>query len=323
MKQQQYKPNKWKSVRMAGMDWLAEPSADDLLRLDVARSMGLVVAVMGTAFLVTAFRLDPAPTELLRGALVPTLPGGAGLLVVGLIGTTIVPYNLFLGSGLVGRQTLSEVRWGLGVAIVAGGIISMSVVVVGGAIDGAFSFEALSETLTGRIGPWAGVLFALGLFGAGFSSAVTAPLAAAITARGLFDDGTDARWGEHGWRYRGVWLSVLLTGLLFGLSDLRPVPVILVAQALNGLLLPVVAAFLLVLVNDRALMGERINGAAANAAMALTLGITVLLGVSNLLRAGAGALSLQAPDERLLALLAAVITIAVSLPVWYTARRRR
>ena len=57
--------------------------------------------------------------------------------------------------------------------------------------------------------------------------------------------------------------------------------------------------------------------------MALTLGITVLLGVSNLLRAGAGALSLQAPDERLLALLAAVITIAVSLPVWYAARRRR
>ena len=66
----------------------------------IARVAGALVAVMGAAFLVTAIRLGPDVGELLRGLLVPTIPAGGTVLVLGLVGTTVVPYNLFLGSAL-------------------------------------------------------------------------------------------------------------------------------------------------------------------------------------------------------------------------------
>ncbi|MEM8997191.1 MAG: divalent metal cation transporter [Acidobacteriota bacterium] len=253
----------------------------------VTLALGLLVATMGAAFLVTAASLAPAPAELVRGLFVPAIPAGSALLILGLVGTTVVPYNLFLGSGLAKGQPLGDARLGLAVAIGLGGLVSMAVVVVGTAVAGAFSFDALGEVLARRLGPWAVDFFGAGLFAAGFSSAVTAPLAAALTARGLFAKGDDDGWGDRGWRFRAVWLGVLASGVAFGLSGVRPVPVILAAQALNGLLLPMIAAFLFVAVNDRRSMGEHVNGRGANAAMGLVLAVATLLGVRGLLRAAA------------------------------------
>ena len=289
----------------------------------VARLMGIVVALMGAGFLATAFGLGPSPAALAKGALVPGVPAGSGLLIIGLVGTTIVPYNLFLGSALARGCRIGDVRLGLTVAILLGGAISMSVLVVGGAVEGAFDLSRLAATLGSTLGDWALWLFAGGLFCAGFSSAVTAPLAAAVTARGLFERDGGARWSERAWRYRVIWIVVLVTGILFGLSRVRPVAVILTAQALNGLLLPVAAGFLLLVVNDRGVMGDRVNPAWANLAMAGTFLIALLIGVSNVLRAGASALGLEAPGEDLLGLGAALLAAALSLPLFLAARRLR
>ena len=70
-------------------------------------------------------------------------------------------------------------------------------------------------------------------------------------------------------------------GIGFGLSGVRPVPAIILAQALNGILLPFAAVFLLLAVNDRGLMGEAgLNGTLANLAMSLVVLVALLLGVS-------------------------------------------
>ncbi len=259
----------------------------------VARLMGLVVAVMGASFVVTAALLAPAPGALLRGLLVPSVPRGGGLLVLGLIGTTVVPYNLFLGSGLARGQSLGELRFGLGVAVLLGGLISMAILVVGSAVPSPFDFGALASALSSRLGGWARWMFAIGLFSAGFTSAITAPLAAAMTARGLFADEGHGRWGERSWRWRSVWLGVLLTGVGFAIATFArgggpavPVQVIVLAQALNGVLLPLVAVFLIVVVNDRSLMGDRgVNGALSNTLMGLVVAVTVVLGASTVWRA--------------------------------------
>jgi NRAMP (natural resistance-associated macrophage protein)-like metal ion transporter len=87
----------------------------------VARSLSVIVAVMGVAFVWTAWQLSPSITGLSRGTLTPSLPEGSGVLVLGLIGTTVVPYNIFLGSGLAGGQRLKELRFGLAIAIGVGG----------------------------------------------------------------------------------------------------------------------------------------------------------------------------------------------------------
>jgi len=296
----------------------------------VARLLALLVAVMGAAFLVTAASLRPDLGGLLKGAFVPATPAGSGLLILGLVGTTVVPYNLFLGSGLAAGERLEELRFGLTVAVVLGGVISMGVLVVGTAVAGDFTFEALSEVLASRLGGWARGLFAAGLFAAGLSSAITAPLAAAITARSVFArpgssaGGGDDRWGDRSWRFRTVWGVVVAAGVGFGVSDVQPIPAIVLAQALNGVLLPLVAVYLALVVNDRRRMGEEgLNGPFANTVLAAVVAVTVLLGVTNLVRAGARVLDRPVPDEGVLLAVAAGITAVLAVPLVRAAARRR
>jgi Mn2+/Fe2+ NRAMP family transporter len=282
----------------------------------VARGLSLLVAVMGFAFLLTAWQLAPELSALLRGSLLPSRPPGSGLLLLGLVGTTVVPYNLFLGSGLARGQRLGELRSGLAVAILLGGLISMGIVVVGTAVAQPFSFDALARVLEQRLGFGARALFAAGLFAAGLSSAVTAPLAAAITARSLLASAGDRRWGDRGPLFRGVWLGVLLVGVGFALSGVKPIPAILAAQALNGLLLPFVAVFLLLAVNDRVLMGESgRNRLAGNLALTAVVLVALVLGVTNLARAAAGALGFPLPGEGPLLALAAAVGLLLAWPV--------
>jgi Mn2+/Fe2+ NRAMP family transporter len=299
-----------------GLLWFNSPKR-------VAMLLSGLVAVMGVAFLWTAWRLAPPIDEVLSGVLVPRLPAGSGVLVLGLIGTTVVPYNIFLGSGLAGGQRLGDLRLGLGVAIGLGGVISMGVLVVGSAVTGAFGFESLRDVLSSELGIWAGNLFAVGLLGAGLSSAITAPLAAAVTARGLFGDASDdVRWGRRGLRYRAIWMAVLMTGVGFGLSGVRPIPVIILAQALNGILLPWIACLLMVAVNDRRLLGDRANGWWANGIMAGVVLLSLLLGVAAVARAGARAVGLGTPSPLMLVGLTAVIAVPVTVWLWCAARAR-
>lgn len=248
----------------------------------IAQGLAVLVALMGAGFLVTAAVLAPPIGEVAAGLAVPRIPDGAALTVVALIGTTVVPYNLFLGSSLARGISLAETRFGLAVAIAFGGIITLGIMVVGAALEGEFGFGALDALLRARIGEWAGTGLALGLFAAGLSSAVTAPLAAALTVRGLIGDAADPRWAANGWRFRGVWGAVLAAGVVFGITGVRPVPAIVLAQALNGLLLPVVALFLLLAMRDTKRLGEAASGRLGNAAMLVVTGIATLLGAVSL-----------------------------------------
>jgi len=259
----------------------------------IARCLGALVALMGVAFVVTAVRVAPDLVALLHGLSVPQIPSGSTILVIGLVGTTVVPYNLFLGSALARNSRLSEMRWGLAVAVIGGGVISLGVLVAGSTLGGGLEYERLAAVLDSRLGGSAGVALALGLFAAGLTSAITAPLAAALTARSIFGGGDDPRWAEGSARFRGVWLVVLLTGMAFGVAEVQPIPVIILAQAFNGLLLPLVAVFLWIAMNDRQLLGpEGVNTRLQNLAMSIVAVICVGLGLRGLIAAARGALTM-------------------------------
>ena len=259
----------------------------------IAQSLGALVAVMGVVFLITAIRLGPDFSALLSGLLVPRIPTGSLILVIGLVGTTVVPYNLFLGSALARDHGLGEMRWGLALAIGGGGLISLAVLVVGSALGGGLEYERLAAVLTDRLGAGAEWSLAIGLFGAGLTSAVTAPLAGAITARTLLGDGGDREWDGKSWRFRGVWMGVLTTGVLFGATGVKPIPVIILAQAFNGLVLPLIAVFLWLTMNDRDLLGEDgVNTRMQNVVMGTVVVTCVALGLRGLVSAIAKALTL-------------------------------
>jgi len=249
--------------------------------------MTVLVGLMGVAFLLTAVRVGARVPDLFAGFR-PTVPDGAILTVVGLIGTTVVPYNLFLHASAVrerfgGVEGLPAARADLVRSILAGGVVSIAILVtsagtlhsVGGAGDGVDSAADMARALEPVLGSWARVVFAVGLFAAGMTSAVTAPLAAALATAGALGWEVDLRSP----RLRAVWATVLGVGLVFVAFGGRPVPMILFAQAANGILLPVVAIFLLRAVNDRARMGDSANGVLPNLVGGLAVVIATGLGI--------------------------------------------
>ncbi len=255
----------------------------------IAHLMGYIVVIMGASFFTTAILLKPDIGAILHGAFIPSIPENstAGILVLGLIGTTVVPYNLFLGSGIVDKnQSIKEMRFGLSIAIILGGLISMSVLITGSFVEGQFSFESLVKTLSSTLGQIAVWIFGIGMLAAGISSAITAPLASALTAKSLFQHRDKAKWGEKSLYFRAVWGFVLLVGVGFGLTNLKPIPAIILAQALNGLILPFISIFLVLIINDPRIMGKKnINGIISNSLLMVVVWITLVLGILNILKA--------------------------------------
>jgi len=253
----------------------------------ISRIMGLLVMVLGFLFLYAALHIDMPFREILSGLSVPRIPPGtdAPWLVLALIGTTIVPYNLFLGSGISSKkQSLQDMRTGLAIAILLGGVFSMSVVLVGSALSGQFTFETLAASLSDRTGIHGKWFLGGGLFAAGFTSAITAPLAAAITIRSLFGNDESPRWNYNGRYFRISWMSVLGIGILFGIIHVEPIPAIILAQALNGLILPLISFFLVWFILDRDLTGQR-NKPVHTLLLGITLVVTLIIGMNNLLLA--------------------------------------
>ncbi|WNJ21341.1 divalent metal cation transporter [Pontibacter sp. G13] len=241
-----------------GMLWSGTPS-------NIAKWLGAIVGIMGVVFLLVVFSLPLAFSEVIRGAFIPSIPSGSESLVLGLIGTTIVPYNLFLGSELRNQSPLSVMRIGLATAVLIGGLISGAILLVGTQISGDFSFAALAEVLSQSLGPWARWFFALGLLIAGFTSSVTAPLATALTARSLFQVEGKEDWESTSGKFKLIWGIVLIVGLGFGMSNVKPIPLIIIAQTLNGLLLPFITSLLVILVNHPTLMPDQMrNGLWSN-----------------------------------------------------------
>ncbi|MBW2276177.1 MAG: Nramp family divalent metal transporter [Deltaproteobacteria bacterium] len=290
----------------------------------VARLMGVAVALMGLAFLACAVRVAPPAGELFGGAFVPSMPPESGALVLGLVGTTVVPYNLFLGSALARGQRLADIRIGLGVAVPLGGLISAAILVAGTTVEGEFGYAALSDALVGNLGRWSGLLFALGLLTAGLSSAVTAPLAAALSLQSLVSKRGERDERRRAWTYRLALIGVLLVGVGFGLAGVKPVPAIILAQALNGVVLPLVAIFLLMATNDRQLLGgSAINGPLANAAIGISCLVALLLGVSGVLRAASSVIGVEPPGQAWIVVVAAVVAVVLAVPVGLRVRRLR
>jgi len=251
----------------------------------IANVLGVVVALMGVAFIYVALQTDIGLEEMASAVVVPSFPKNSSLLIIGLVGTTIVPYNLFLASGISQGQNISEMRWGIVVAVLIGGLISMAILLAGSQMVGEFSFQGLSNVMEEKIGSWGGNLFAFGLFAAGLTSSITAPLAAAVTAKSLFGKG-EKEWSTQGFKFRLVWGIILLIGVISGLTIGKPIPAIILAQAINGVLLPVVALFLIFAVNDRTLLPKAyLNSNLSNVIMILLVSVSCFLGVNNIFNA--------------------------------------
>ena len=133
------------------------------------------------------------------------------------------------------------------------------------------SASELSLQLKPLLGDWSGAFMAIGLLAAGLSSSITAPLAAAFAVSELF------AWQRDDYRFRLVWIAVLACGVLFASLDIRPTELILLAQVANALLLPVIAVFIVWVMNDRDLLRSATNNAVSNILGCVVIAVTIML----------------------------------------------
>jgi manganese transport protein len=246
----------------------------------------LLVGIMSMAFCIAAFLVSPDISLMMKGFFTLTFPQGSLLTLIGLIGTTVVPYNLFLHPAIVAAkwkdaENLTMVRWDTVIAIAAGGLISVFIIITGAGahankITQITDLSRSFETIYGTAGRY---LMGIGIFAAGFTSAVTAPLAASVVAQGIFKWDREKDLGK----IRMVWLTVLTAGFIFASLGYKPVEVIRIAQFANGLLLPVIAFFLLWVVNNRSVMGAYKNNALLNTGGIIVLAVTLILGIKGII----------------------------------------
>ncbi|WP_300434760.1 Nramp family divalent metal transporter [Christiangramia sp.] len=243
-----------------------------------------LVLLMSVAFILTAFLTKPDITEIFKGF----IPGSfdAGLLtIIALVGTTVVPYNLFLHASLVsekwnGPKYLGAVRKELVFSIVLGGLVSMAIVICAAAsnITNIESAGDLAVGLEPLFGNSATVFLAIGLLAAGITSSITAPLAAAYVVKGCMG----WKGGMQSTKFKMVWMGIIILGVFFSSLGIKPVEIIQFAQIANGLVLPIIAIFLFWIVNQHAVLGEYKNNILQNIIGFIVIALAVFLGAKSI-----------------------------------------
>ena len=240
-----------------------------------------LVLVMSISFLLTAIITRPNIAEIAKGLFVPTMPSGSLLTVIALVGTTVVPYNLFLHASLVSekwksKDDLSSAKRDTLVSIALGGLVSMSIIIAATAIPGdeVAGVMDLAKGLEPLYGESAKYCMGIGLFAAGVTSAITAPLAAAYVVNSCFGWKADLK----DIRFKSVWIIILGLGVFFLSFNIKPIEIIKFAQVANGILLPFIAIFLLWIVNRSSVMGKFRNTFIQNVFGVLIIALAVFLG---------------------------------------------
>ena len=227
----------------------------------------VMVLMMSIAFVGALLIIRPDWSALAAG-LVPSIPENSLLTVLALVGTTIVPYNLFLHAARARqlwpvdagrtRASLASANLDCVISVAIGGLVSMAILAgaAGAMHDGATAIDSASDfalQLQPLFGEWARYAVGLGLMAAGFSSALTAPLATGYVLGELLASRDRA---ARDLIFKGSAVAIVAIGSIIALARITPTNLIVMAQAANGLLLPIIAAFTVWIASRSTSMGD-------------------------------------------------------------------
>ena len=250
------------------------------------KSLVSLVIVMSISFFITAIMTKPDITSLLKGIFKPQINSSNLIVVLGLIGTTVVPYNIFLHSSLVSEkwnsiEKLKVARIESFISILLGGLVSLSIIITAASVSNqnVTGVIDLAKGLEPLYGKFAIYFLGLGLFASGITSSITAPLAAAYVAKSCFG------WNNSlkSKRFRLVWIFILITGVFVSMIKINPIEIIKFAQFSNSLLLPIIAIILLWLINNKNIISSKFNYKYQNIFGVFIVIISLVLGIKGLI----------------------------------------
>ena len=248
-----------------------------------------LVFIMSITFIITAILSKPSLSDLISG-LKPSVNKTNYLYVIGLIGTTVVPYNLFLHSYIAKKKwkTIEDYKLSIPdtiISILIGGIISISIIITAASnnhlINGSNIKNAidLGGQLTPYLGDFSKYFISIGLFSAGITSSITAPIATSYALSGIFN--YKAEWKDK--NFKIVAIIIILFGIIFSSINYSPIIIIKLAQFINGLFLPLISIFLLWAINQKKIMGNYINSIGYNLLGVVIIMVSILIGLKSLI----------------------------------------
>lgn len=291
--------------------WISVPVAALVVWLLVVRGsyqrvekVLLALSSVFIAYVIAAFMAKPDWLEVGRAFVVPqVIPDRAFIaLAIGLTGTTIAPWMQFLlQSNIVDKgiavKEWALARWDTVVGALTANLIACFIIITtatvlhpaGIAITGA---EDAARALAPLAGPYAELLFSIGLLSASLLSAAVLPLTSSYAICEAFgwESGLDRTWAEAP-LFNGLYTFVIvLAAVVILIPGLDLIGIMLVSQVVNGILLPFLLIFMMTIINDRSIMGRHVNGRLNNilawTTITIVISLTAVLLVMTLLGVG-------------------------------------
>lgn len=247
--------------------------------------LSICVAIMSVVFVATMVIVKPDISALFLGS-IPSIPPNSLMTCVALIGTTVVPYNMFIHATSARKTWTIEqmpiARFDTTVSMIIGGIITGAIMITAGAVMKGMEVKSAADMavqLRPLLGDFSIPFLSLGLIAAGVSSAVITPLGVSYVLAGLFG------WKMDKSDKRFFWTNILVLvfGIIVATTGIQPLTIIMVAQAVNGVFLPVIVFTAVYLTSRKEVMGAYTNSMLENVLGIAIFVISLVIGMSSLL----------------------------------------
>jgi Mn2+/Fe2+ NRAMP family transporter len=243
------------------------------------------------------FLVHPAASQMAHDFVVPTLPGGSGglstvmLLIIGIVGTTVAPWQLFFQQSYVIDKRITprfmryeKVDLWIGIAIVvvgAAAIMGVTAAAFAGHFGGFVDTSGITHGIQAHAGRIAGVLFAVALLDASIIGAFAVSLSTAYAIGDVLGLKHSLHRGVGGAKgFYAVYAGLVAAAAAIVLIPGSPLGLLTEGvQTLAGVLLPSASVFLLLLCNDKAVLGPWTNGRRTNLFTSAVVGVLVTLSI--------------------------------------------
>ena len=300
----------------------------------ISIGLGVILVAMAVLFMVVVIILG-LDWKAFGLGLIPNFPPGSANLILSLVSTTSIGFNLFLGSSLAeDAKTLGAAQRGIAFAVIAAFVISTLIMIIGSEVNYdatvTFSIQLMGELIedtVGEVGLW---FFSLGFMSAAISSMITVALGAAITADSVFTEehpkedistssmvSSPAIQAMPRWIYYGIMIVIVFIGAFVNCFQVDTSIVIALAQVVNGMLLPLFSFCVLLCINDPMFMGKQPQKWWANVLLVLGVTVTLFLAINTLI-SNIFASLLEENENIALYIAAGVAPIVMVVAIWAT-----
>ena len=283
--------NKYLAVPIAGLAVWALLMGGSYRRTE---RIFLIISLVFLVYVVSAFVSKPSWSAVAVNTVVPTMMPDAGFisLIIAIIGTTIAPWMIFFGqSNVVEKGSTIKDLFFLRADVFLGAVVACLVVwfitITTGTVLHAEGIEvvdaaAAALALKPTVGYAADILFGVGLVGASFLAACVLPLVTSYAICEAFgwERGFNRSWSEAP-LYKGIITAIIIISCLVVLiPNVDLIKIMLTSQVVNGILLPVLLIFLVLIANNRKVMGSHRNGKLSNSLSVLTIVAVIALTIA-------------------------------------------